>query len=481
MKRPKYKYALALLDVILVNVAFMVAINLQNFKGVFLLDVRGHFTTEEGLFFLAYSFVVALILQHNNLYKINVFLTIADHSARIIKSLIYAVLGLAILSFFTKSGFIVESRLAILYFTAFSFSFFIFFRVFVFRSVFLLFVSIPRYRRSMVILGAGPTGKLLAANVKLNNPYGLRILGFLDDGLSKGTAVFAGLEVLGKVSDVPYLVDDREISEILVCLDDVPHDRLLSVLDMCTSTGAQVKVASPLYDIIAERVFTERYGSIPVVGMTSSQSFVREWSKRLFDSVLAGMGLLAFMPVFAIIAVAIKLESPGGVFFKQIRVGKNGKQFLFYKFRSMIVGSDNDDQRRHEAVSFIRAGDTAGNSNGSTKIVNESRVTRVGRILRKTSLDELPQLINVIKGEMSLVGPRPCLPYEWEHYDEWHKKRLSVTPGCTGVWQVSGRSVVGFDDMVVLDLYYIQNASFLLDFQLILKTIPVMFFAKGAK
>jgi lipopolysaccharide/colanic/teichoic acid biosynthesis glycosyltransferase len=115
------------------------------------------------------------------------------------------------------------------------------------------------------------------------------------------------------------------------------------------------------------------------------------------------------------------------------------------------------------------------------KIVNESRVTRVGRFLRKSSLDELPQLFNVLKGDMSLVGPRPCLPYEWEHYEEWHKRRLSVMPGCTGMWQVTGRSVVGFQDMVVLDLYYIQNASILLDFGLLLKTLPVMLFGSGAK
>ena len=115
----------------------------------------------------------------------------------------------------------------------------------------------------------------------------------------------------------------------------------------------------------------------------------------------------------------------------------------------------------------------------STKIVDGSKITKVGRFIRKTSLDELPQLLNVIKGDMSLVGPRPCLPYEWEHYDEWHKRRLSAIPGCTGVWQVSGRSEVTFDDMVILDLYYIQNRSLLLDLQILLKTIPVMALGKG--
>jgi exopolysaccharide biosynthesis polyprenyl glycosylphosphotransferase len=333
----------------------------------------------------------------------------------------------------------------------------------------------------MVILGAGPTGKLLAANIRLNNPYGLRVVGFLDDRLSEGTLVFGGLKVLGKVSSVAQVVEGLGISEVLVCLDDVPHKQLQDVLDVCMKTPAQVKVASPLYDVIAERMFTERYGKVPVVGITSSSSIAQTLLKRLVDLLLAAMGLMLLFPLFALIGLAIKLDSPGEIFFKQIRIGKGGKRFVFYKFRSMIVGSDNDDIRRHQAVSFIKAREANGNGSASTKIVNESRVTRVGKVLRKTSFDELPQLINVIRGEMSLVGPRPCLPYEWENYDEWHKKRLSVTPGCTGVWQVSGRGEVGFDDMVVLDLYYIQNTSLLLDFQLILKTIPVMLFAKGAK
>ena len=244
---------------------------------------------------------------------------------------------------------------------------------------------------------------------------------------------------------------------------------------------SQVKVASPLYDIIAERVFTERYGTIPVVGMTSSHSIMQEWSKRLFDFVLAALGLVLLMPLFVLISIAVKLDSRGGVFYKQVRVGKDGKEFYLYKFRSMKPGSDADEKRIHAAVSFIKAGGGGEIGPLSTKIVNEDRITLVGRFVRKTSLDELPQLINVLRGEMSLVGPRPCLPYEWDNYDEWHKKRMSVIPGCTGVWQVSARNEVGFDDMVVLDLYYIQNASLLLDFQLILKTIPVMLFGKGGK
>jgi undecaprenyl-phosphate galactose phosphotransferase len=179
------------------------------------------------------------------------------------------------------------------------------------------------------------------------------------------------------------------------------------------------------------------------------------------------------------IAGLIKLESKGPVLYKQTRIGKNGKPFTFYKYRSMYIGSDKDEFRPEKLKRFIKDGD---NGNGSsTKIVQESNITLIGRFIRKSSIDELPQLINVLKGDMSLVGPRPCLPYEWDFYHDWHKKRLSITPGCTGIWQVSARSEVGFRDMVLLDLYYIYNRSLHLDLWVILKTIPVMLFGTGGK
>jgi undecaprenyl-phosphate galactose phosphotransferase len=147
-----------------------------------------------------------------------------------------------------------------------------------------------------------------------------------------------------------------------------------------------------------------------------------------------------------------------------------------------MVGGGTSDTGREEKYAQLIRGDWAGGSTQTpTKIVDESRVTKIGSILRRSSLDELPQLYNVLRGDMSLVGPRPCLPYEWKHYEDWHKKRLKVMPGCTGMWQVLGRSQVGFQDMVILDLFYSQNASFHLDLWLLLKTIPVMVFGKGGK
>jgi undecaprenyl-phosphate galactose phosphotransferase len=313
----------------------------------------------------------------------------------------------------------------------------------------------------------------------MKNPYGARILGFLDNLHPVGAPIFQGLRVIGKIEDIAQLYSRYAIDEIIVCVENVTSEELLAILERCQQTKAQVKIASPLYDIVPSFRFTERYGEIPLVGLSPvPPGAMREFYKRLFDVAFAAIGVIVFLPVFVAIAIAIKLDSPGPIFYRQVRIGKNGIPFTFFKFRSMYKGSD-DENYKNKLIQFIRNQQPHGN--GSMKVVDETRITPVGRFIRKTSLDELPQLFNVIRGDMSLVGPRPCLPYEWENYEEWHKKRLNIIPGCTGVWQVSGRNLVGFNDMVVLDFYYIQNASLFLDIQLIFKTIPVMLFGKGGK
>jgi lipopolysaccharide/colanic/teichoic acid biosynthesis glycosyltransferase len=204
--------------------------------------------------------------------------------------------------------------------------------------------------------------------------------------------------------------------------------------------------------------------------------------KRIVDIVSSLFVIVFGLPFYLLIAVLIKLTSEGPILFVQDRVGKDEKPFKFYKFRTMSVGN-NDNDHRDFAKNFIN-GDSKGHldkGNGKKvyKITSDPRVTSIGKFLRRTSLDELPQFINVFKGEMTLVGPRPPLGYELSCYKDWHRKRLTVKPGLTGLWQVSGRSTVPFDEMVRLDIKYIENWSFLLDLKIILRTIPVMLFGLG--
>jgi len=205
------------------------------------------------------------------------------------------------------------------------------------------------------------------------------------------------------------------------------------------------------------------------------------FSKRLVDIASSLAVLVLGLPFYLLVAAFIKLTSEGPVLFVQERVGKDGVPFKFYKFRTMTV-DNSDNHHRDFTKGFIKgqamdAPDTSGKP--VFKMRRDPRVTSIGRFLRRTSLDELPQFINVLKGEMTLVGPRPPIIYELPHYKEWHKGRLSVRPGLTGLWQVSGRSTVPFDEMVMLDLYYIENWSLTLDLKIISRTLPVMLFGTG--
>ncbi len=477
MKTPRYKYLLALIDWLFLNLTFVLALKLRTASRIDVFFSEPPFIAPEVIFFLLYGFVAVLIFHQQKLYKINVFLTAGEHAWRLIKALSLVLTGIALLSFFTKSDFIVDSRLALLYFSAFSMALFLFVRVIFFRSIFILFTNFRIYNRRVLVVGTGETARELVTRLGRYNPYGLKLVGFIDDALPEGHVVMQGLKVLGATSGIEGLVRQNRVNEVLICLDHGDHNALFNAVEIAMQSPATVKIASPLYRVIPERMFTDKYANIPVVDVTRyGQQMPHRLFKRGLDLFLATIGLVALSPVFAVIAMAIKLESRGPVFFAQTRMGKDGQSFRFFKFRSMAMGSNSDSEREAAVKAFISGGGSAGSD---TKIVNNKRITKTGAFLRRTSLDELPQLFNVLKGDMSLVGPRPCLPFEYDNYKPWHRKRLSVLPGCTGVWQVNGRSEVGFDDMVILDLYYIQNPSILLDLSIIFKTIPVMVFGRG--
>jgi len=211
---------------------------------------------------------------------------------------------------------------------------------------------------------------------------------------------------------------------------------------------------------------------------------VKGFLKRFFDIVISAVAIFILSPVLLLIVLLVKLDSNGGVFFRQERVGMDGRKFLLYKFRTMIVGADESVHR--EAYKKNINGDRDANVGDIEKPVfgkvkNDLRVTRVGGFLRRLSLDEIPQLLNVLSGDMSIVGPRPPIPYEVEEYELGHRKRLDMKPGITGLWQVSGRSRLSFEEMVRIDLFYIENWSLWLDLKIVLLTLPAMLRGDGAR
>lgn len=484
MKLPWYKYYLALIDFLIILISFFETrwlllilgngIPVQQNTSIFGISVI--FIVVSFLF----SFFLVFLFQNFNLYKINVFLSKSSQITNIVRSLIYFVIILILFSFVIKFSYVVESRLLVLALFFVSLINFIFFRVFIFRLLFIKYSTHKPLGRNIAIIGAGIGGKMLAAKLAFEDVCGHKLIGYIDDKYKEGQHIISGFYNLGTSKDIKSIKEKYALDEVIIAIDHISYSKLLELIDKCKETDLLVKLNSNLFDIVPQKFQTESFLDIPLVELrVKTNNKINLVFKKIFDSVVTLIGLILLIPLFLVIALLIKISSKGPIIYKQVRIGKEGKPFMFYKFRSMYVSNVEDIERKESMINFMK--NNIKNNSEGTKVINEKRVTWIGKFLRKTSLDELPQLFNVLKGEMSLVGPRPCLPYEYDNYEEWQKRRLSVTPGCTGVWQVAGRSNVSFNDSVVLDLYYINNMSPWLDLQLIIKTIPVMLFGRGGK
>ena len=475
-KIPKYKFYFVIFDFLIIALSFQTTAifvwktNNLSFEYFFkpFLDIL--------FLYSIISIIFLVIFQYNGLYKINIILNKASHLTAVIKSLFFGILTIIVLSFIFKYFEVLYSRLTLFTFSIIYLAYLFLIRVEILRNIFLKLRN-KQFKRNFIIVGAGKSGKLLATKIILEDSMGINIIGFIDDYKEIGKEVVAEKKVLGSVNQIQEIIKENKVDEILVVLDNVSYDRLLEVVDICKALEVNVRLTSELFDIVTKKVSTEKYADFPVVDVSSRiNKRINFIFKRAFDILASVIGLILLSPIFLTIAVLVKLSSPGPIFFYQERIGRNGKAFKFYKFRSMFVNNGEDIERKNMMMDFIK------NDQGNgKKVINENRITELGKVIRKTSLDELPQLFNVIKGDMSLVGPRPCLPYEFESYASWQKRRLNVLPGCTGVWQVTGRSSVSFKDSIVLDLYYINNMSPWLDLQILFKTIPVMLFARGGK
>jgi len=473
---PKYKFVLAACDYLLLLGAWAAAI-LIRFYDVPIVDLLSRpLVRTQAVLIVVYSLVWIAIFQHFNLYKLNLFMAFGAQLVAIARSLLYGILGLVLITFVVRRLDFVESRLVLALFFGISVAAIMSFRTLIFRPLFALASQKRIIHRKVLIVGRDRTAKMVAAQIAADDTQGFEVVGFVSDDADLDESIFADLKNIGSIGELDRLVRKHGIREVIIAESDVTHDLLLDIIDAAQATPAEVRLVSDLYNIIPEKVPLEKYLGVPIVKMPQNyDNAFLSWYKRAADILLTLAGGVILAVPFLIIALAIKLTSKGPVFFSHTRIGKDCKPFEFYKFRTMYVG--NDDAAHREFVSeFIQAERAIG---GVRKITDDARITRIGKFLRKTSLDELPQLLNVLKGEMSLVGPRPCMPYELEQYQQWHRRRLSVIPGCTGLWQVAGRSAVDFNDMVILDLFYIDNMSPLLDLRIMFKTLPVMLLGRG--
>ena len=323
-----------------------------------------------------------------------------------------------------------------------------------------------------LIVGAGEVARTVMRTIIARPELGFQITGFVDDHPERGGTNIGPFRALGAIDKIPSILDGNAVDEVIITLPWSNHQRILGIVQQCEARGVRSRIVPDLFQMSLTSVDVDDLGGIPLIGLrVPSLRGANILVKRIFDLAIGAPLTLLALPLATIIAVFIKLDSPGPLVFKQARVGMHGRPFECFKFRSMRHGAE-------EEVGVLRVRNEA--SGPLFKMKRDPRRTRAGRFLRRFSLDELPQLFNVLRGEMSLVGPRPPLPAEVDQYQDWHKQRLAAQPGMTGLWQVSGRSDLSFDEMVLLDIYYIENWSLLLDVKIMLRTIPKILSGNGA-
>lgn len=337
-----------------------------------------------------------------------------------------------------------------------------------------------------LVVGRGAEAALCIKEMRDRRELGYRVIGVIESGkFDETTPVeFEGVPVVGTFENLPDVIRQANASEVIITDTTVSGDLLFDVMMTCgRRRGVEFRIAPSLFNCLPRKTEIDQIGALPVITLFREPlSDVSRFVKRASDIVIALIAVILLSPLWLIIALLIKLESRGQIIFKQERVGMDGRIFLFYKFRTMKV--NNDDAVHREYLQKYISGEEETNFGDEEKPVfklkDDSRVTKIGKHLRRLSLDELPQLLNVLRGDMSVVGPRPPIPYEVESYQLWHRKRLDMKPGITGLWQVSGRNRLTFDEMVKLDLYYIENWSLLLDLKIILRTLPAMLRGENA-
>jgi exopolysaccharide biosynthesis polyprenyl glycosylphosphotransferase len=323
-----------------------------------------------------------------------------------------------------------------------------------------------------IVLGTNHEARTIARTLQREKWLGHEIIGFVDDRIPAGETVVAGHVVLGRTSELKDVIADHSATHVIVATMAFDASRLNRVFWELQDVDVDLQITSGTIDLMASRMVVQSVAGVPLLyirrtGIDRAQRTV----KRAIDVVASLLGLVVLSPVLAAIALWIRSDSEGSIFFKQVRIGRHGKNFTCWKYRSMFV----DAEEKRQELEHLSQGPGL-----LFKLKDDPRVTRCGKFLRRYSLDELPQLWNVLKGDMSLVGPRPALPSEVEQYDDWVTNRLKVKPGMTGLWQVSGRTETTFSDYVRFDLFYIQNWSLTLDLWILWRTFRAVLTTEGA-
>jgi exopolysaccharide biosynthesis polyprenyl glycosylphosphotransferase len=491
---PSVKTVLAITDVALAILSFTLAFYLRHHDQVIHRTPQGvlAWSREFAPYALLLPLVIPirlLLLRYYDLYRIRGEFSFVEDMARVFRATAIGSLLIVAATFMYRGG---------VAYRAFSYS----------RGVFLVdflltLVSIGSLRMLLragqvmarrrgvnliptLIVGRGPEAVLCIREMRARPELGYRVIGIVDNenvGAAAGSS-FEGVPVIGDLRSLPEAIRDSGANEVIISDPNVPGEALFEVMIQTgRHRGVEFRVAPTLLNCLPSKTEIDQVGSLPMVTLFRSPlSNTARIAKRGSDLIIAALALAVLSPLWLLIALLIKLDSRGPVFYKQERVGMDGRVFLFYKFRTMRAGTDDSKHREFQRryISGQPDSNQGDDQRPAYKLRADDRVTRLGQVLRRMSIDELPQLFNVLRGDMSVVGPRPPIPYEVESYELWHRKRLDMKPGITGLWQVSGRNRLPFDEMVRMDLYYIENWSLLLDVKIILQTLPVMWRGEDA-
>jgi exopolysaccharide biosynthesis polyprenyl glycosylphosphotransferase len=429
-----------------------------------------------------------LSMRYVDLYRIRGEFSIVDDSLRLFKATAIGSLLIVAAAFLYRGGFAYRS---------FSYARGVFVVDFV-----LAFISIGliRYvvrvvqtlvRRRQInliptlVVGRGPEAALFIKEMRERPTLGYRVIGVVDIKPMEGREAesYEGVPVVSNLEGLPEAIRDSGANEVIIADPDVQADALFEVMIRCgRRRGVEFRIAPSLFNCLPRKTEIDQIGVLPMIKLFREPlSSGARLLKRTCDLVISALAIALLFPLWLLIAILIKLDSRGPVFYSQERVGMDGRLFLVFKFRTMKAGADSEVHRQYQKAFIAGRAEANLSAEGKPtyKLLGDPRITRIGKILRRTSLDEVPQLLNVLMGDMSVVGPRPPIPYEVEAYELWHRKRLDMKPGLTGLWQVSGRNRLPFEEMVRLDLFYIENWSLLLDLKIILRTGLVMIGGEG--
>lgn len=473
------KNAIIFFDVFILSAAFFFAFFIrQNWHRFYKLDLfpaAGAFTEGPASlnnYLLVFIFIVPLwcvLLYLNGLYRSLRVRTLYEVAWIIIKSILFLLLVFSTFIFLFKMEFV--SRLFFVLFVFSGFVLLLFEKIVVFYSMHYVRSRGYNYRR-LLFVGTGRRATRFIQKIQKHPEWGFQILGAIDDEPDRKFEKIKDVEIIGSLDDLSQILHERAVDEVIFI---VPRSRLNHIEDavyVCETEGIKATIAVDLFDLrIAHSQPTEIDGSPLVTFKTTVASEGQLFLKRVIDITLSGFGIIILSPVFLIVPFLIKLTSPGPVLFKHNRVGLCGRKFVLYKFRTMYQGAQKQ---------LAKAAPIDKMEESAFKDKKLQYITPLGRILRKFSIDEFPQLFNVFSGHMSLIGPRPCVPDEVNQYKTWQRRRFSMRPGLSCLWQINGRNKIGHEDWMKLDLEYLDNWSHWLDFKILIKTVPVVLFGSGA-